>query len=436
MANKFLVFCMSIAAFLARPGSARADGPLTLEAALALAREHNRDLSAARARLDQSRSAIEQARAALLPSAVAQGKYTHNNKQVEIDLGAFGGGDADPIVVQKSEQLDALISATVPLVVPSAYYQLSAAKQTQGANEASYRANEAAVLLDVAQAYFAAIGTDELVRARQKGVEVARETLEVARARVAAQVANRVDATRAETALVRAEQDLEDSANARAIAYRAFVTVLGTREQVALATEIALPPEPPPLPALVSRAQSERAELAAQRGARGADQASARAAAWRWAPTLSGFGNARAFNYAGFSGDTYAWAVGVQLDWVLFDGGLRDAERHRSEARGREDDARLDLLTDSIGDEVANAHGTLQTKRKAVLAAERATALARDTLGLVRAQYSAGTALQLDVLSAQEGLVTAEVSLARAHFDVSLADLALRRAVGTFPGRP
>ena len=43
---------------------------------------------------------------------------------------------------------------------------------------------------------------------------------------------------------------------------------------------------------------------AAQRERRDAEQASESAAAWRWAPTLSGFGNARAFNYAGFSGDT------------------------------------------------------------------------------------------------------------------------------------
>jgi len=196
-----------------------------------------------------------------------------------------------------------------------------------------------------------------------------------------------------------------------------------------------LPEQPAALATLVSQAQKQRPEIAAERGTHDSDVAAARAAAWRWSPTLSGFGNARAFNYRGFSGDKYGWAVGVQLDWALFDGGLRDADRHRNEAAARESQARLELLFDSVSDEVANARGTLETERKAVVAAERTAALGRDTLALVRAQYEAGTALQLDVLAAQDSLVSAEVGLAQARFDVALADLALRRATGTFPGR-
>lgn len=416
-------------------GSARAESVLSLDDALATARAQNRELIAARAHLDQTATSIEQARAPLLPTAVAQGKYTHNNTQVEIDKAALVGMPAPPIVIQKSEQLDLTLSASVPLVVPSAYYQLSAAKQAQAANEASYLATEARVLFSVAQAYFAAVGTDELVKARQAAVQVASETFDVAKARVAAQVANRVDATRAETALVRAEQALADAENLRATTYRSLATLLSTRLPLTLAARDSLPSEPAALGTLVSQAQKQRPEIAAERGSHDADQAAARAAAWRWAPTLSGFGNARGYNYAGFSGDKYAWAVGVQLDWVLFDGGLRDADRHKNEAAARESEARLDLLVDTVSDEVANARGTLETKRKAVVAAERAAGLARDTLGLVRAQYEAGTALQLDVLAAQDSLVSAEVGLAQARFDVALADLALRRATGTFPGR-
>ncbi|HEX7836628.1 MAG TPA: TolC family protein, partial [Kofleriaceae bacterium] len=99
-------------------------------------------------------------------------------------------------------------------------------------------------------------------------------------------------------------------------------------------------------------------------------------------------------------------------------------------------EARLELLADRVSDEVANARGSLETKRKGVAAAERAVALARETLRLVRAQYEAGTVKQLDVLQAQDTLVGAEVALAQAHFDVELADLQLRRAAGEFPGRP
>src|SRR5262249_10147633 len=197
-----------------------------------------------------------------------------------------------------------------------------------------------------------------------------------------------------------------------------------------------VPAEPGALEALVGQAQSRRPELAAQRATIAAAEANARTSAWRWSPSLSGFANLRGPNYASFSGDRYAGAVGVQLDWVMFDGGIRDAQRHLADAQRREAEARLELLGDSVSDEVANARGSLETKRKGVGAAQRSVELARETLRLVRAQYDAGTAKQLDVLQAQDVLVGAEVALAQAHFDVAFADLQLRRPAGEFPGRP
>ena len=187
--------------------------------------------------------------------------------------------------------------------------------------------------------------------------------------------------------------------------------------------------------ALVGQARTSRPELAAARETIAAADASVRASLWRWSPTLSAFGNLRGQNYTGFSGDKYAWGVGLQLDWLVYDGGVRDAQRHIAEAQAREAEARLELLADTVSDEVANARGSVDTKRKAVGAAQRAVELARETLRLIRAQYEAGTAKQLDVLQAQDVLVGAEVALAQSHFDVALADLQLRRAAGEFPGR-
>ena len=196
-----------------------------------------------------------------------------------------------------------------------------------------------------------------------------------------------------------------------------------------------VPAEPGALDALVGESHAHRPYILAQQDTIAAAEATAREHSWRWSPTLSAFGNVRLQNYTGFSGDKYAWALGLELDWVVYDGGVRDAQRHLAQAQRREAEARLELIDDSVSDEVANAHGSLETKRKGVGSAQRAVELARETLRLVRAQYEAGTAKQLDVLQAQDVLVSAEVGLAQAHFDVALADLQLRRATGDFPGR-
>lgn len=468
MANTYRSSAFFAALVVISAGAARADRSVTLDDALALARGHNRDLRAARERIAEADAGVAQARAALFPTIAAQGKYTHNYKEVDFDAAAllaptFGVADAirstttnaaeaaaleaveaqsraaianqPAVVIQKMEELDGVVSASVPVLSPSLYYALAAARSNRHASDASYSVTEAGVLVSVAQAYFAAAGSDELVVARQDAVKVATETFDVAKARVAAELANQVESTRAETALIRAQQDLAEAENARGAAYRALATLIGTHEPITVQAARSLPAEPGAFDALVGQARARRPEIAAQRATIAAAQASARASAWRWSPTLSAFGNLRGQNYTGFSGDRYAWAVGVQLDWLVFDGGVRDAQRHIAEAQRREAEARLELLADTVSDEVANARGTLETKRKGVGAAQRAVELARETLRLVRAQYDAGTAKQLDVLQAQDVLVGAEVALAQAHFDVSFADLQLRRAAGEFPGR-
>lgn len=468
MANLFRLGAAVGALVVASTGLARADRVLTLEDALGIARNNNRDLRGARERVVIAHEGIEQARAALMPQVSVEGKYTHNYKQVPFDfntllkptydlanaitrtstnaaqtdavntavtntMNAFKGFPV--VIIQKSEQLDGVANASVPLVAPSLWYDVAAANRGYDASEAQYEVTEAQILLSVAQAYFAAAGTDELVVARQDAVKVATETFDVAKARVAADLANQVESTRAETALVRANQDLAEAESARGAAYRALTTSLGIHDAVTVQAVKQVPAEPGAVDALVGAAHNHRPELTAEHANIAAAEANANAGAWGWSPTLSAFGRATLGNYAGFSGDKYSWAVGLNLDWVVFDGGARDSRRRVADAEKRAAQVRLEELGDSVSDEVANAHSQLETKRKGVGAAQRSVELARETLRLIRAQYEAGTAKQLDVLEAQDGLVGAEVSLAQAHFDVALADLQLKRASGEFPAR-
>ena len=434
--------------------------PLTLERALALAERGNRDLAQARARLDQAAAGVAQAWVALLPQAVVQGKYTHNYKEVSLNLagqnqGLFAfvdvlksGVDAataaklDELqqqivastpknaVIQPADQLDAALTVTAPLVVPWAYRGLQAARRNLDAAQATTDATKATVLMAAAQAFYAAAGTDELVTARQHGVAVARRTLEDARARLAAGTVNRVEVARAELVAVRTDQVLAEAEDARSAAYRALAMILAHPDPFrVVAVELPPIPEPPP------QGLSLRPEFVALQKTLLADDAQIASTRWRWAPTLSAFANARAFNYAGFSGDHYAWLVGAQLDWTIYDGGARDAQRHLALAQRRERQARLTLLEEQLQSELDNARDALRTKRRALVTAERSVELSRETLELVRVQRDVGTASQLDLLQAQDNLITAEVAVAQAHFDLGLADLSHRRAAGTFPGQ-
>jgi outer membrane protein TolC len=405
---------------------------LSLDDVLTLARKNNRDLKVARVRLEQAALNVDQAWTALYPQALAQGRYTHNYKGVAIDPNRFGGAPPPmplaPIVIQKQEQLDATGTINVPLLVPSAYPGVAAARAAERSSQATFAVTDTSVLLAAAQSFYQSAVADEVVRARQSAIEVARVGWNNAKTRFSAGEVTTVDVARAELALVRTEQAARDAAYARSQAYRALGTIVqaegafsvqpGEVAAVAVDGETAL------------RLRPERVALDASLEASAAQE---RSSGWRWAPTLSAFGTARVSNYAGFSGDDFFWAVGASLDWVLFDGGVRDVQRRSARTQQRELGERLLQLKDVVRDELANARLLVDTKRAAVDSARRSQELARATLDLVRVQYESGATTQLALLEAQDNLVAADVSQAQARFELALADLSARRAAGTFP---
>jgi outer membrane protein TolC len=428
---------VALAALLALPATAHAQRTLALDEALATAHRNNRDLRAAKARVTQAHAGVLTAWSALLPVVTTQGKYTHNYKEVVLDF-SIPGLPPDPnlpsnIVIQKGEQLDFVLAATVPLIVPFAYPALQAAKRSEDAGRANYDVSDAQVLYSTAQAYYACAGADELVEARTHAVVVTQKALENARARLEAGVVNRVEVTRAELQLVRAQQALVESQDTQAQTYRALGTIMNMHDPVrVIATEAPLVGEAP-VETLTAQALQLRPEFAALERTVDSNRLTASSNLWRWAPTVSAFGNVRAFNYAGFSGDRYSWAVGLQLDWTLYDGGIRDASRRLAIAQREENEAKLDLLKDQVRDDVDNAERALVTRRRALETARRSLRLSKETLDLVQVQHDAGTATQLDLLQAQDNLVAAEVALAQARFDLSLGGLQLERLSGAFP---
>ena len=410
------------------PALAAPDAPeLTLEQAMAMARKANRTLRVERAHLAQAQTNLELAWAALYPTVAAQGKYTRNNIAFTFPIST-----TETLTVQPKNQLDGSLSFSVPLLAPSAYLALQAVKHGVGASEAQFETAQTTILFSVAQAFYTAAITDEVMSARQSNIEVARATLQNAQTRFQNGSVTKVDVDRAELALVRAEQGARESHFAQEQAYRALFTLTQSERSFRVRAAVpaaATPEEPVSLEsALHLRPEFRALEL----GVRSAE-AQRRAYAWRWAPTLSGFGSLRVFNYDNFAREQHSWAIGAQLDWVLYDGGVRDAQRHLAGAQAEEAAAQGAVLRDAIGDDLANSHGLLETKRHAQRAAERSVALALETLELVRTQYAAGNAAQIDLLQAQDGLVAAAEALAQAHFEVAIADLTLRRAAGSFP---
>lgn len=463
--RQLLLSFLSVGSLLFGAATARADGRvLTLDDAYVLARKNNHDLKAAHARIDQAEAQVILATAALLPKAQVQLKYTRNYKEAKLDLSSqllpvtalagviqqttdspaqagaleayvnqLNSTSIQSIVIQKANQLDFQLAGQVPIIAPAAYPALLASKRNVEAQTLNYAANEQALLAGVAQAFYAAAGVDELTQARINAVKVAEQTLKNAKARFDAGTVNRVEVTRAELAVVRAEQALTETRDLQKNAYQGLATLLlidgdfrvDPRESGAAVGDVQRQ---------IDDAQKNRQEIRALDKTAQAARLQAMSSLMQWVPSVSGFGVVRAFNYRGFVGDPYQWLVGVQLDWT-FDGGFSYGQRRLQLAQAREAEERKQQVLHNIGDEVRTAARAVPTKRRAVEAAQRAVALSQETLNLVRVQHDAGTATQLDLLQAQDALVAAEVGLAQARFDVASAQVQLSRSAGTLGTR-
>lgn len=417
-----------------------ADRELTLEQALEMGKKRNKSTVVENARLEQAQTQLSSAWALLLPTIAAQGKYTRNYDKFEfpgspiLDMNGMPTGmSTPPLLIQPVNQLDGVVSFSAPLIVPAAYPGLKSVKANIASAAANYELSETNILYAVAQAFYAAAVSDEVVTARRSNIDVARATLENAKTRLAAGTVTKVDVDRAELSTIRAEQAEREARQGRQQAYRALATLIQLEGPFRVKAPEALPPLPAEQP-LDSVLQLRPEFRALELSARAADL-QAKTDAWKWAPSISAFGNARKFNYDNFHRDRYSWAIGAQIDWVIFDGGNRDAQRHLANAQEAEALARVEVLKDSIRDDLANQRSLVDTKRQGVFAAVRAVELAKETIELVRTQYEAGTVTQVDLLGVQDSLVGAQEALAQLRFDLAVADLAYRKTAGTFPPR-
>jgi outer membrane protein TolC len=411
------------------PSSTSSDVPeLSFDQAIALARKNNRTIRVDRAQLAAAQTATETAWSSLLPNISAQGKYTRNYTKVEFPAGAFG---PTPFLLQPLNQWDGVVSGTLPLLAPAAWAALKSVDANVASAEANFEAQEAQLLVQVGDAFLVCAGDDELVEARESSLSVAQATLRDAQVRISAGTVTKVDVDRAQYEVVRAQQALLETQSSRATRYRTLATLLQTNHPFKVSTRF--PTAAAPDPNDVKTALNLRPEFRAlEQSAQSAEKESD-ARAWLWAPSISAFGNARRFNYDNFHLDRYSWAAGAELDWLLYDGGSRDAARHQANARAAAAREQAAMFGDRVRDDLINSSADLSVKEKAVQASQEALQLSSESLDLIRTQYTAGTATQLDLLQAQNAVVAARLAVVQARFDVAAADLALRYSAGTFP---
>lgn len=422
-----LLLLLAAALLAAGVGAELGGGPLTLDEAIELARGGNEVPEVAAARVAAAEAQRRQAVSLLIPSLTLSGTYTRRAREVTRTV------DDVEVTVQALDALGSQAIVESTLFDLRALPLIRAASRSLEAQRLESAELERALAFDVADTFYTVLSAERLLGAADRRVRVAEATVEEARLRLEAGLANRNDFTRADLEL----------ATARLEATRAARDVDATR--LSLGFLIAAPAdrplvEPAPLPAvdasreaLVARAIATRRSLVALAERAEAARQSAIAPRLGLVPTLDLRGLYRVTNESGLSGNDEDWNVGLTLTWQLFDGGSRGALADQRDAEAHEAELDLKRAERQVALEVEQSATVLAAAEAAYAQAETRLAAARQNAEEVRERYRAGLASALEQADAQVSEFEADADLARQGFVRAIARLALERAVGGDP---
>jgi outer membrane protein TolC len=428
---------------------------VSLEEALRMLDAQSLTLAQARARADEARAVVRQAAAPLLPALSGGGSYTRNSASATISLGELLGGVAGslgqgvsqalgrpvqipfdtsqlpaPIVLQPLEVWTGSANLRVPLVVPAAWFDLAAAKQSELGAQAAAEAARLQLRAGFAQAAWASSAAEEVVAASKRAVETAREHAQSAERAVRAGTGAPLAALQAQTELVRRESDLARATAERDRAHLALGVLLGRAEPLEVAVPEPSAPASFDLTRLATEALERRPEVRAQSAQVAAAERQVESAWSRLAPQLAVNVSAFASTVAYPTGDKAGWKASADLTWSLYDGGHRYGRRDQAAAQAAGASAALGAQRVEIRREVQDAVRDIEVAKERFRLAVQQKGFASEAAASAKRSFEAGLASSLDVLDANDRVYQAEVALADARARLGAAVVALDRAVG------
>jgi outer membrane protein TolC len=405
---------------------------ITLDEALRLASERNLDLKVLRARLDQADEISWKAWARYLPQVTVTGAWQWQKEVIVPFTNPAPPPDTIPVTFQAAEVGQGQVEATQMIFSPALIFGIRAAMRAEEVASLSIGDGRRALLFGVASAYYGAASLKQALGVAERLLEIAQRQEKDARVRFQAGTVAKVALLRAEIDRARAEQDLKRARNTFESARLALGTLLDRPPDF----DVVDPPSPP-LPeqaepeALVRTALQNRPDVKAARAQIGAARATRNAAIGRYFPNVAAFGRQQRQSEAGLTGDSN-WAAGVQLQWQILDGGLRESDLREGNAKIREAEAAAQSAEAKARQEVLQALLDLDSARANAVKAKEQRDLATENLRLVDVSYRAGAATAVELADATAALRTAEAGATAEGLAAQLAALRVLQVTGEF----
>jgi outer membrane protein len=410
-----------------------ADNRETLEDAWAAALSSDHRLGSTYLDAAAADDLLKRAESERLPTISLDGSYTVRDNEPSFVFDVAGLGlPSDTFPYMQREDFAFEVNAAIPIFTSGRLtHEIGAAESRQQAAALRAVTTEIDTRLNVARTYLA------VLRA-QRGVEVAETTtkslaaqMQDVKMRFDHNMVSANDLLATEVTLTRARQELVQAThaldNARASLNRRMGRPLTTPVHI---SEMSFPPVDADLDRLTSEAVSRRPEPArlAAEAETLRQQSGAVLGASRPQVELHG---GYAFQENRFQDPEGIASAGMRVSWNLFDSGRT---RHEVNSLGHRAESASQLLAEQqslIVLEVRKAWLNVQETRQRIVATQRAVDQSVENLRVAKARFSAGTATNSDVLTAETLRTRSWRDYYAAVYDSAYAVLVLRRASGT-----
>lgn len=405
--------------------------PIDLPTVFRLAGCDSLDVRLSCARLDEAHARTLAAKFNYLPTLRPYFENRWHRGLIQATDGTFS------YVNKQSTQLGP--NLTAEWHIGETFFQVLAAKRRATAAEANVLATSEQARVNAVNAYFNLIeaGTDFAIA--EQRLRQANETVTLTQNLVKGGAALLSEVKRTQAILAEIKQRVSTARERRRTASLALTDALHIDPLVTLiplqeSTEtIALVSTEKELPELVADGLSRRPELRESRGFWRALDAERRAAFIApLIPTIYGQANPGALGrHPGDFEHTADYSIG--LGWKVGPGGIGDISRTRiSEAQLKEESIRFAAIGDHVARDVVENYTHMRAMQEQIELSKEEIEAADESLRLSRDRLKGGTALTLEVTTAEDAVFSAKSRAANNVAEFNKAQYALLRSIGGF----
>jgi outer membrane protein len=399
-----------------------ANEPLSLEDSLRIANTNNERLNISGEDYLQAIIAKRRAVAGFLPTASFIPSYFVQDKS---------SGSSGSASTAKAHAFDVPVNGTINLF--NGFRDVANLRSAE-ATIAQQRLNlldaREALLLDVAQTYFNVLRAERSVVVLTNSLKVQDERVRYIVGRQQAGVARQLDVAQTQAlqsqtrvTLINAENDVRN--NRAALAF-----LLGFKELPnPLVDTVAMPSEAPPLDAMEQLALEHRQDLLASQHAIEAARENVQVAFGQYYPSVAL--DVNAFLKRDSTPSDSQWNALLQLNVPIFSAGIIEADVRDAWSRLRQTKYAESLLRRQVLENVETAYNdTLASVHRLSELQVQITAAA-EAYRQADQSYTVGLATNLERLTAQDQLLSAQLQYASESYDRKLFFLTLLRETGT-----